>query len=112
RDAARRMIDTLDQRPLFLNLIFIEVVEFKSKHVPQLFEVFFPPLMGFAQRFQQAQGSLRDLPLPVILRSFIGLFFSYVITDLLIGSQLPAAAKTNSFDHFVEIYLHGILAES
>lgn len=112
RDAARCMIDTLDRRPLFLNLIFIEVVEFKSKHVPQLFEVFFPPLLGFAQRFQQVQGILRDLPLPVILRSFIGLFFSYVITDLLIGSQLPAAAKTNSLDHFIDIYLHGILAES
>jgi AcrR family transcriptional regulator len=112
RDAARGMIDTLDRRPLFLNLIFIEVVEFKSKHVPQLFELFFPQLLGFAQRFQQVQGTLRDLPLPVILRSFIGLFFSYVITDLLIGSQLPAAAKTNSLDHFVDIYLHGILAES
>jgi AcrR family transcriptional regulator len=111
RDAARRMIDTLHRRPLFLNLIFIEVVEFKCKHVPQLFEVFFPPLQDFAQRFQQVRGPLRDLPRPVIVRSFIGLFFSYVITDLLIGSQLPAVAKVNSFDYFIEIYLHGVLAE-
>jgi len=61
------------------------------------------------QRPHQRSG---DLPLSVILRSFTGLFFSYVITDLLISSQLPAAAKVNSFEHFIEIYLHGILAES
>jgi AcrR family transcriptional regulator len=111
RDAARRMIAKLETQPLFLNLIFIEVVEFKSKHVPQLFEMFFPGMIEFVQRFQQIKGLRPDLPLPVILRSFVGLFFSYVITDMLIGSQLPASARQNALDHFVTIYLHGILAE-
>jgi AcrR family transcriptional regulator len=111
RDAARRMIATLAEHPDFLNLMFIELVEFKSKHVPQLFELFFPPLMGFMERLDQAAGTLRPLPPPVMLRSFIGLFFSYVITDLLIGNQLPAAARANAFDYFVDIYLHGVLAE-
>lgn len=112
RDAARRMIAKLDQQPLFLNLIFIEVVEFKSKHIPQLFELFFPPMLAFVQRFQQASGSLRDLPLPVVLRSFVGVFFSFVITDMLIGKQLPMGTAPEAFEHFVNIYLHGILAES
>lgn len=112
RDAARRMIAKLDQQPLFLNLIFIEVVEFKSKHIPQLFELFFPPMLAFVQRFQQASGPLRDLPLPVVLRSFVGVFFSFVITDMLIGKQLPMGAAPEAFEHFVNIYLHGILAES
>jgi AcrR family transcriptional regulator len=111
RDAARRMIARLEMQPLFLNLIFIEVVEFKRKHVPQMFDLFFPGMLDFAQRLQQLDGLRADLPIPVILRSFVGLFFSYVITDMLIGSQLPAAAKTNSFDYFVDVYLHGILAE-
>ena len=111
RDAAQRMIAALNDRPDFLNLIFIELVEFESKHVPQLFQVFFPPLMEFVQRFQQVPGSLRSLPLPVILRAFIGLFFSYVITDRLLGSQLPASGRVGAFDHFVDIYLHGILAK-
>lgn len=112
RDAARRMIAKLDQQPLFLNLIFIEVVEFKSKHIPQLFELFFPPMLAFVQRFQQASGPLRDLPLPVVLRSFVGVFFSFVITDMLIGKQLPMGTAPEAFEHFVNIYLHGILAES
>ncbi len=67
--------------------------------------------MEFVQRFQQVDGVLRPLPLPVILRSFLGLFFSYVMTNRLVGSQLPASARTGAFDHFVDIYLHGILAK-
>ncbi len=111
RDAARRMIAKLDQQPLFLNLIFIEVVEFKSKHIPQLFELFFPPMLHFVQRFQPLTGLRPDLPLPVVLRSFVGVFFSFVITDMLIGKQLPMGTAPEAFDHFVNIYLHGILAE-
>lgn len=111
RDAASRMITKLGADDTFLNMMFIELVEFDAKHIPQMFREFFPPLMAFAQRFQQVQGPLRDVPLPVILRAFIGLFFSYFITDLIIGSQLPPEMRDKAFDYFVDIYLHGILAK-
>jgi hypothetical protein len=67
-------------------------------------------MMEFAQRFTQASGPLRPIPLPILLRAFIGLFFSYFITEMLIGSQLPPEFKENAFDRFVDIYLNGILA--
>jgi len=111
RDAAQRMIAKLETQPYFLNLIFIEVVEFKSKHIALLFELFFPPMLQFAQRLQALDGLKPDLPLPAILRSFVGLFFSFVITDMLIGKQLPMGTAPEAFEHFVNIYLHGILAE-
>ena len=110
RDAAGRMIAELSQNQEFLNLMFIELVEFEGRHIPQLFETFFPPLMAFASQFQQVRGPLRDIPLPIVLRAFIGLFFSYFITDLLVGGQLPAEMRVRAFDRFVDIYLHGILA--
>ena len=110
RNAASGMLEILNRREDVLNLMFIELVEFKGKHVPELFDVFFPPLMEFAQRFTQAEGPLRDAPLPVILRSFVGLFFSYFITEKLFGSQLPPELREGAFDHFVDIFLHGILA--
>lgn len=109
RDAAGRMLAELSQNQEFLNLMFIELVEFEAKHIPLMFETLFPPLMQFAQRFEEVRGPLRDIPLPIVLRSFLGLFFSYFITDLLIGSQLPVEMKTGAFDHFIDIYLHGIL---
>ena len=46
RDAAGRMIAELSQNQEFLNLMFIELVEFEAKHVPVMFETFFPPLMA------------------------------------------------------------------
>lgn len=109
RDAARRMLAELSQNHEFLNLMFIELVEFEARHIPQLFETFFPPLMQFAQQLEEARGPLRDIPLPIVLRSFLGLFFSYFITDLLMGSQMPVEMKTGAFDYFIDIYLHGLL---
>ena len=110
-DAASLMIKELGKDDTFLNMMFIELVEFKGSHIPQLFQIFFPPLLEFAQRLQQVRGPLRDIPLPIILRAFLGLFFSFFITDLIFGSQLPPAMKDKSFDYFVDIYLHGILAK-
>jgi len=109
RDAATRMIEILGERHDVLNMMFIELVEFEGKHVAQLFALFFPPLMEFAQRLNESRGPLRSIPLPIVLRAFIGLFFSYFITEMLIGSQLPPELKTGAFNHFVDIYLHGIL---
>ena len=109
-DAVQRMIAQLDRQPMFLNLIYIELVEFKAEHVSEMFDLFFPNLMEFAQRLQQLGGLRTDLPLPIVLRTFIGLFFSYVITDMLMGTQLPASARLHALDHFLTVYLHGILA--
>src|SRR3990172_827418 len=43
RDAGSRMLHILGERHDILNLMFVELVEFEGKHVPQLFQVFFPP---------------------------------------------------------------------
>ena len=110
RDVAERMIAELGKNQEFLNLVLIEMVEFEGKHFSMMFEILFSPLMEFAQRFQTVRGPLRDIPLPTVLRSFLGLFFSYFITEMIIGNLLPAEMKVGAFDHFVDIYLHGILA--
>jgi hypothetical protein len=46
-----------------------------------------------------------------LLRAFLGLFFSYVITDILMGDRMPLDMEKTSLGHFVDIFLHGILAE-
>ena len=98
-------------RPDFLNLMFIELVEFNAQHVPELFETFFPQALTFVQRFFDGRQELRPIPIPVLLRAFLGLFFSYVITDILMGDRMPEDMEKSSLDHFVDIFLHGILAE-
>jgi AcrR family transcriptional regulator len=109
RDAARRMVDGLQGRTDFLNLMFIELVEFNGQHLPQFFQIIFPELMAFARRFLSERQELREIPLFILVRSFAGLFFSYVMTDIFIGEQMPAEGGERALDYFVDIYLRGIL---
>lgn len=111
RDAAQRFVGNMEKRQDFLNLMFIELVEFKGQHIPQIFQRIFPEIMGFAQRFRTSQGELRPIPLLMVVRAFVGLFFSFMITDILIAEQLPPEMRENALDHFVDIYLHGILRQ-
>ncbi len=111
RDAATRMIAVLRDNRQGLGLTFVEMAEFKGKHLPQLFKVAYPSFQDFARRLTEAHGTLRDVPMPLMLRVFLGMFFSYFITDLVAGKQLPAKVTQDAFDSFVDIYLHGIVAE-
>lgn len=109
QDAARRMVEGFGVPLDFLNLVFIELVEFNGQHIPDLFNSIFPQLMEFGQRLMREPEDLRPIPLPVLLRSFIGLFFSYVMTEIIIARQMPPEMKEHAFEDFVDIYLHGIL---
>lgn len=111
RDAARLMVETLDKRRDFLNLIFIELVEFEACHFPDVFSMVLPQVRPFMERVYRAKGSLRAVPPLLLLRSFMGFFISYVITGLMIGNQPEPEMYPGALEHFVNIYLHGILAE-
>ena len=109
RSAAGGMLAALEKRPDDLQLMFIEIVEFKGQHMPQLFESLFPQMVGFAQRLVQVNGDLRPIPPPTLLRAFVGFFFAYFMTEWLMGDQFPSQFRQGAFDDFVDIYLHGIL---
>lgn len=111
RNAAAGMLAALGNRPDDLQLMFIEIVEFKGQHFPQLFESLFPRMVGFAQRLVQVNGDLRPIPLPTLLRAFVGFFFAYFMTEWLLGNQFPSESQQEAFDDFVGIYLHGILKQ-
>jgi len=111
RSAARILVEQLRRHPDFLNLMLIEIVEFKARHVPALFNKFLPLSMPVVQRLSPLPGKMRDIPGLVLARAFLGMFFSYYITEMLVGHAMPAAMSTNAMDHFVEIFLHGILQE-
>ena len=111
-DAASRLIAALGRSQDMVGLLFIEQVEFNGKHVSQLIKQYDPGLREFAERLNQVRGPLRPIPLPVLLRAFIGLFFSYYMTErLIVDQKAPKHPHHNDFEYFVKIYLHGVLAE-
>jgi AcrR family transcriptional regulator len=111
RNAAHTLIEQLGQHPDFMNLMLIEIVEFKARHLPKLFEKFVPLVAPLSQRITAARGDLRKIPGPVLARAFIGMFFSYYITETMLSRSLPSPTYFGSIDDFVHIFLHGILRE-
>ncbi|HEX9597057.1 MAG TPA: TetR/AcrR family transcriptional regulator [Anaerolineales bacterium] len=111
RRAANSMLAALERRPYFINLMLIEIVEFKSTHMPTLFQQAFPELITLVQNFADRQPELKPIPLPVIFRAFIGLFFSYYVSGAILVAELPFDFGENALDHFVDIFLHGVMSE-
>lgn len=109
RDAANRLVSNLDKRLEFLKLMFVELVEFNGEHIPQIFETFYPGVLVFAERFSANRDDLRSIPPEILVRAFIGLFFSYFMTEVLMGQFMPLELEEKSLQYFVDIYLHGVL---
>jgi AcrR family transcriptional regulator len=112
-NAMHQMIRALGDRPDFMNLMFIEVVEFNSEHIGKLASFLRPYQLEIVERIIELdQGKLRMIPPMMLVRTFFGLFFSYVITEIVFARQAPEEMRENALDTFIDIYLHGILNSS
>jgi AcrR family transcriptional regulator len=112
RTAAQTMVAELGRRPDFIKLMLIEIVEFNGRNMPTIIERVLPEVLPLIQKFGRRKGVLRDMPPFVFFRAFLGLFFSYYITELMIQGTPAALTQKHALDHFVEIFLHGILCEA
>jgi len=111
-NAAQAMVSELGKQPDFLKLMFIEIVEFNGKHVNLLIREVAPKILPVFEKLVKVRKNLRPFHPAVLLRSFLGMFFSYYITEILLsGSVIAKLMPKNSFEQFVDIYLHGILKE-
>ena len=110
RDAVARILNAVENRPDFMNLMFIEVVEFKSLHAQDLFASILPQVMPVVHRLLQTdQEKLSPIPELMLVRTFFGLIFGYFMTDIILGPQAPDGFRKDAEKYFVDIYLHGIL---
>ena len=113
RNAAQALVEGLGSRPEFLKLMFIEIVEFDSRHISLVVKEIAPQLLPVFEKLVRHHKSLRPIHPAVLLRSFLGMFFSFYVTGMFIPSTpLAKLMPKNSFDTFVDIYLHGILKET
>ncbi len=71
--------------------MLIELVEFRSKHISQMLNIFFPQIMGIVQRFAERQKNLRSIPFPIIVRTFAGFFLSYHRMENIVGESSSAS---------------------
>jgi AcrR family transcriptional regulator len=109
RNAALHVLHALQARPDFLKLLFIELLEFKGIHLAELMANVFLRGVKLIEGFLEENSTLRPLPAPILLRSFLGLFVSYYFGELMLDPTGSSQLNETTFEHFIEIYLHGIL---
>ena len=110
RDAIHRMMAVVEGRPDFMNLMFIEMVEFKSTHARQLFSSLLPEGMKLLEHLvEQYPEQIRQIPPQMVVRTFLGLFFGYYLTEISLAQMGPIEFRENAMQYFVELYLHGLI---
>jgi AcrR family transcriptional regulator len=109
QNAARTISAEMGRRPDFLKLAFIELNEFKAKHVPILIQTIFPEVYPLLQRFREQRDELRDLPQHVILLSFLGTFFAYFMVMNFVAPAGVFEPGNDELEHFIDIFLHGVI---
>lgn len=111
-NAATVVIQELKSQPYYLKLVLIELVEFNGKHGAILMKEIVPKILPMFERVVKVRKNLRVTHPAVLMRSFIGMVISYLITDIVISnSMLSKLMPKNAMDAYVDIYLHGILKD-
>ncbi len=109
RAAARTLVNELGKRPDFIKLMFIEIVEFNGKNMPRMIGEVLPQVLPLIDKFNKNKRVLRKMSPFVFFRAFLGLFFSYYMTELLLANAPAALMQGNALEDFVEIFLHGVM---
>ncbi len=111
-NAFRIIVKELGNEPEFLNLMFIELVEFKGKHGSVMLRELAPKVLPVFEKVIKARKDLRVKNPAVLMRSFFGMVISYFVTEMVISnSVLSQLLPKNATDAYIDIYLHGILKE-
>lgn len=112
-NAAHIVISEMGKRPEFVNLMFIELVEFKGRHGAALLKEIVPKILPIFERVIKTRKNLRVTNPALLMRSFVGLVVSYLITEMIISNSIMSKLMPkNAEEAYVDIFLHGILKES
>src|SRR6188474_28832 len=87
-NAFRIVIDELGKQPEFINLMFIELVEFKGKHGAVMLREIAPRILPIFEKVIKARKDLRVTNPAVLMRSFFGSVISYFITEMVISNSV------------------------
>ncbi|MBI5353505.1 MAG: TetR/AcrR family transcriptional regulator [Chloroflexi bacterium] len=110
RNATMVAMNELGSEPIFIKLMFIEIVEFDGKHGAMMLKEIAPKVLPVFEKLVKSRQGLRVTNPAVLLRSFFGMIISFYITEMVISnSVISKLLPKNSMDSYVDIFLHGIL---
>ena len=108
--ATRIVIHELTSQPYYIKLMLIEIAEFNGVHGAALIKEIAPNILPVFEKIVKTRKELRVTHPVILMRSFIGMVLSYMITEIIISkSILKNVMPKNTLDASVDIYMHGIL---
>ncbi|MBL8050672.1 MAG: TetR/AcrR family transcriptional regulator, partial [Anaerolineales bacterium] len=109
-NAAHIVVKELKSQPYYIKLMLIEIVEFNGKHGALLIKEIAPKALPIFEKIVKSRRNLRVTHPALLLRSFIGMILSYMLTEIIMSNSiLQKLMPKNAADAYVDIYLHGIL---
>jgi len=113
RNAFQIVIAELGKEPEFINLMFIEIVEFKGKHGSIMLREIAPKVLPIFEKLVKSMKGLRVTNPAMLMRSFFGMVLSYFLTEMLISNSVVSKLMPKDSDSlYIDLYLKGILKES
>jgi AcrR family transcriptional regulator len=111
-NAAHIVIAELTSQQYYIKLMMIEIAEFNSVHGAAIIKEIAPNILPFFEKIVETKKDLRVTHPAVLMRSFIGMVLSYMITEVIISNSiLSKVMPKNILDAYVDVYMHGILKE-
>ena len=112
-NAAHVVISELTSQQYYVKLMLVELSEFNGIHGAALIKEIAPNLLPIFEKLVKSRKELRIAHPAILMRSFIGMILSYMLTEIIISkSILKSLMPKNTLDAYVDIYMHGILKES
>ena len=108
RNASNDLLASWDEHPEVIRLHLIELIEFRGKHLPELFDLVFNKMSESVENLITKTDQLSEIDVDVLIRALLGLFFAYLMTDRYTGMKFSSIVDTTAFDYFADIYLQGV----
>jgi AcrR family transcriptional regulator len=112
RNAFTIVVSELKKEPIFIQIMLVELVEFKGKHGAGMLKEIAPKVLPVFEKMLKVRKGLRISNPAIFLRSFFGMIISYFITEMVTAnSVLSKLMPKDAAEVYLDIYLHGILKE-
>ncbi|MBL8077532.1 MAG: TetR/AcrR family transcriptional regulator [Anaerolineales bacterium] len=110
RNAVSIIMRELGSEPIFMKLMFIEMVEFNGKHGSLMLKEIAPKVLPVFEKLIKVRKGLRVTTPAILMRSFFGMIVSFYVTEMIIAnSVIGKLMPKNPMDAYLDIFLHGIL---
>ena len=108
-NAVNQLNKEIRSDPTLLNLFFVELVEMNGKHIEKAIKLNFPTDSGFIKQIYEKKSEIRNIPIPVLIRSLIGTVFANIMFNWFIGKSNSQRWGTTL--EMTDVLLRGILKQ-